>query len=226
MSRLLVIEDNERISRFVERGLRSAGFDVSVVASGTEGLEAARATRPDLIVLDLGLPDIDGLEVLGTLRSEGHDTPVVILTARGDVPDKVVGFNAGADDYLTKPFAFAELLIRVRARLRQPSRAEATELVVGDLRLDLHAHRVFTPDLGERGLPQREFALLEVLMREPNVVHSRESLLERVWGITFDPQSNVVDVYVRYLRRKVGAERITTVRGGGYTLAGDPDLSS
>lgn len=223
MSRLLVVEDNERIAQFVERGLRAAGYEVDVVREGRGALMAARTTEPDLIVLDLGLPDIDGLEVLGTLRADGLRMPVIILTARGEIPDKVEGFEAGADDYLTKPFAFPELLMRVRARLREAPRAEAREesreLRHGDLRLDLLSRVASTPENGDRELSSREFTLLETLMREPTRVFTREDLLNDVWGLDFDPGSNVVEVYIRYLRRKIGTERIQTVRGGGYGMA-------
>jgi two-component system, OmpR family, response regulator len=223
MSRLLVVEDNERIAEFVGRGLRSAGYDVDVVGDGRAALAAARGAAPDMIVLDLGLPDIDGLEVLATLRADGLAMPVLVLTARGEVPDKVLGFERGADDYLTKPFAFPELLMRVRARLRRPARQEpgddARELRHGDLRLDLLARRTVTPEMGERELSSREFALLETLMRAPERVFSREELLCDVWGLDFDPGSNVVEVYIRYLRRKIGNDRIRTVRGGGYGMA-------
>ena len=144
--------------------------------------------------------------------------PVIVLTARDEVADKVLGFERGADDYVTKPFAFEELLVRVRARLRTAGRAEVQELVHGDLRLDLRTRRVRTPDHGEQELSAREFALLEALMRHPGSIRSREELLDRVWGFDFDPGSNVVEVYIRYLRRKVGADRIRTVRGSGYRM--------
>lgn len=218
---ILLIEDNARIGRFVERGLDAAGYSVEIAVTGRGGLAALRETPPDLVILDLGLPDIDGMEVLATLRGDGHDMPVVILTARGEVPDKIAGFTAGADDYLTKPFAVAELLVRVQARLRPRATTRSTpeSLNHGALTLDLHSRVVTAPDIGERELSNREFALLEALMRKPGVTHTREELLERVWGINFDPQSNVVDVYVRYLRLKVGAHRIETVRGGGYRMA-------
>jgi DNA-binding response OmpR family regulator len=218
MSRLLVVEDEERIATFVERGLRAAGYTVDAVAAGAEALRSVRASAPDLIVLDLGLPDIDGLEVLATLRGEGHRMPVILLTARDAVADKVSGFESGADDYLTKPFAFEELLVRVRTRLR-PGRAEPEVLVHGDLHLDLRSRRVRTPDTGEHELSAREFALLEALMRHPASVRSREQLLDRVWGFDFDPGSNVVEVYIRYLRRKIGRQRIHTVRGAGYRMS-------
>ena len=221
MSRVLVAEDEERIARFVERGLRAAGYAVDVAGDATQALAAVRAGAPDLMVLDLGLPDTDGLDLLAVLRGEGHRMPVIVLTARDGVADKVAGFERGADDYITKPFAFEELLARVRARLRDSGRAEAQELVHGDLRLDLRTRRAVTPDLGTAELSAREFALLEALMRHPGAIRSREELLDRVWGFDFDPGSNVVEVYIRYLRKKVGAGRIRTVRGSGYMLAPD-----
>jgi DNA-binding response OmpR family regulator len=192
---------------------------VEVAPDGASALAAVRGGSPDLIVLDLGLPDLDGLEVLATLRGEGHRMPVIVLTARDDVTDKVTGFEGGADDYVTKPFAFEELLVRVRARLRDAGRVEVQDLVHGDLRLDLRTLRVRTPDHGEHELSRREFSLLEALMRHPGAIRSREELLDRVWGFDFDPGSNVVEVYIGYLRRKVGAARIRTVRGSGYRMA-------
>ncbi len=219
MSRVLVVEDEDRIAVFVQRGLRAAGYTVEVAADGAAALAAVRAGAPDLVVLDLGLPDIDGFEVLSTMRGEGHRMPVIVLTARDEVADKVLGFERGADDYVTKPFAFEELLVRVRARLRTAGRVEVQELVHDDLRLDLRTRRVRTPDHGEQELSAREFALLEALMRHPGSIRSREELLDRVWGFDFDPGSNVVEVYIRYLRRKVGADRIRTVRGSGYRMA-------
>ncbi len=203
----------------MQRGLRAAGYTVEVAADGAAALAAVRAGAPDLVVLDLGLPDIDGFEVLSTMRGEGHRMPVIVLTARDEVADKVLGFERGADDYVTKPFAFEELLVRVRARLRTAGRVEVQELVHDDLRLDLRTRRVRTPDHGEQELSAREFALLEALMRHPGSIRSREELLDRVWGFDFDPGSNVVEVYIRYLRRKVGADRIRTVRGSGYRMA-------
>ena len=218
-TRILVIEDNQRIAHFVRKGFTTAGYAVDVCRDGASGLRALRAVPPQLVVLDLGLPDLDGMEVLATVRSEGHAMPIVVLTARGEIPDRVAGFESGADDYMTKPFAFAELLARVRARLREEPRGEPDELVNGDLRLNLRTRRVRTPDLGERELSNREYTLLERLMLHPDETHSREDLLRAVWGIDFDPQSNVVDVYVRYLRLKIGAHRIETVRGDGYRMA-------
>lgn len=219
MSRILVVEDEARIAGFVERGLRAAGYAVDVAETGAAALGSVRAGTPDLMVLDLGLPDRDGLEVLDAVRGEGHRMPVIILTARDDVGDKVRGFEGGADDSLTKPFAFEELLARVKARLRDQGRQEVTELVHGDVRLDLRTRTASTPDHGDRELSGREFALLQALMEHPGAILSREQLLDRVWGFDFDPGSNVVDVYVRYLRGKIGAGRIKTVRGAGYRMA-------
>jgi len=219
MSRVLVVEDEARIALFVERGLRAVGHTVETVGTGAAALTAVRSGAPDLIVLDLGLPDMDGLDVLSNIRGEGHRMPVVILTARDDVSDKVTGFEAGADDYIAKPFAFEELLARVRARLRETGRSESHELVHDEVRLDLRSRRVRTPDQGEHELSGREFALLEALMRHPGAIRSREELLDRVWGFDFDPGSNVVEVYIRYLRKKIGADRIHTVRGSGYRMA-------
>ncbi len=218
-TRILVIEDNQRIGHFVEKGFASAGYAVDVCRDGIGGLRALRVAPPDLVVLDLSLPDIDGMEVLAMLRADGHTMPVVILTARGDIQDRVAGFEMGADDYLTKPFAFAELLVRVRARLREEPRSESQEIIHGDLTFDTRTRRATTPDLGERELSNREHALLERLLLRPAETHSREELLRAVWGIEFDPQSNVVDVYIRYLRLKIGSHRIETIRGRGYRMA-------
>ena len=218
-TRILVIEDNQRVAHFVETGFASAGYAVEICHDGASGLRALRATPPDLVVLDLGLPDMDGVEVLATMRGDGHTMPVIVLTARGEIPDRVARFESGADDYMTKPFAFAELLVRVRARIREEPRAESQELVHGDLTLHVRTRRVRTPDLGERQLSNREYTLLQRMMLRPAETHSRDDLLRAVWGIDFDPQSNVVDVYVRYLRIKIGSHRIETVRGGGYRMA-------
>ncbi len=218
MSRILVVEDEERIARFVERGLRAAGHSVDVAATGQAALAAIRVGRPDLIVLDLGLPDMNGVDLLRDLRGSGHTMPVIILSARDEVPDKVGGFESGADDYVTKPFAFEELLMRVGARLRESGSTPVHELVAGDVHLDLQSHRVTTPDHGTAELSKREFALLEALMRSPGAIRSREELLDRVWGYDFDPGSNVVEVYIAYLRRKIGSKCIRTVRGSGYRM--------
>lgn len=217
MSRILVVEDEPRISSFVEMGLRAEGFSTSVVEDGESALELVRGGGFDLVVLDIGLPGIDGLTVLKRLRAEGYRVPVVVLTARDAVDDTVAGFETGADDYLVKPFRFAELLVRIRARLRAPGSAEETVLRRGRLGLDLRSRRV---DVDGRtvDLTAREFALAETLLRHPDQVLSREQLLSRVWGYDYDPSSNVVEVYVGYLRRKLGGDVIETVRGMGYRL--------
>ena len=218
MSRILVAEDEGRIAQFVEKGLRAAGHTTTHAEDGETALLLARSGGFDLVVLDIGLPGLDGFTVLRRLRGEGVSTPVIVLTARDSVQDKVAGLEGGADDYVTKPFQFAELLARVRLRLRdEPPAPGATTLRAGDLLLDLRTRRV---DVGGRtqDLTAREFTLLEVFMRHPDQVLSREQILGHVWGYDFDPSSNVVDVLVRALRTKIGAERIETVRGAGYRL--------
>ena len=218
MNRILIAEDEDRIASFVEKGLKAAGYTTTVVGDGLSAYEYARSGGFDLLILDLGLPVRDGLTVLRDLRAEQLDVPVIILTARDAVPDRVAGLEGGADDYMAKPFAFAELLARVRLRLRAPGKAEATRLTFGTLSLDL---RTRYAHLGDRQveLTAREFALTEALLRHPGQVLSREQLLDQVWGLSFDPGSNIVDVYIRNLRRKLGNERIETVRGMGYRLA-------
>jgi DNA-binding response OmpR family regulator len=212
---VLLVEDEDRIASFIEKGLRTRGFVVRRVASGRDVAHALEGT--DVIVLDLGLPDVDGIDVLTRLREEGNSTPVVILTARGDVDDRVYGLEHGADDYIAKPFSIEELAARLRARMRDRPR-DAMVLRVGDLELDLVSRQV-RADGKAIELTAREFTLLETLMRDPGRTFTREELLEAVWGLTFDPRSNLVDVYVRYLRKKVGHRTIRTVRGVGYTLA-------
>jgi two-component system copper resistance phosphate regulon response regulator CusR len=218
VSRILVAEDEPRIASFVEKGLKANGFTVTVVGDGLSALDAARSGDHDLVVLDIGLPVLDGFAVLRALRSEGSAVPVVVLTARDSVTDTVAGLEGGADDYMPKPFRFEELLARVRLRLA-PDRqgGELTVLTVGDLALDLRTRRAH---VGGRtvDLSAREFALAETFLRHPGQVLAREQLLSHVWGYDFDPGSNVVDVYVRYLRKKLGAARIETVRGMGYRL--------
>jgi len=212
--RLLVVEDEDRIASFLTKGLRAEGFAVDRVATGRDAMAAARDPNLDLVILDLGLPDVDGSRVLHELRREGVEVPVLILTARGDVDDRVEGLNLGADDYLAKPFAFDELVARVRARLRRRS-GSAVMLKAGGVELDLRTRRV---KVGPKSveLTAREFSLLQTFMRHPGQVLSREQLLSRVWGFTFDPGSNLVDVYVGYLRKKLGEGSIETVRGVGY----------
>jgi two-component system, OmpR family, copper resistance phosphate regulon response regulator CusR len=215
MTRILIAEDEPRISAFVKRGLESAGYAADVVEDGLEALELALGGTVDLVLLDVGLPSIDGFEVLRRLRGHGSSIPVIMLTARTSTHDTVEGLDAGANDYVPKPFKFDELLARVRSRLRETGTAASTTLVRGDVTLDLLAHRALVGGR-EIELSRREFALAEQFLRNPGQVLSREQLLSRVWGLDFDPGSNVVDVYVGYLRTKVGARHITTVRGAGY----------
>jgi DNA-binding response OmpR family regulator len=218
MARILIVEDETRIASFLEKGLRANGFTTTVVDDGLTAAAAARDSDFDLLILDLGLPGLHGLEVLRQLRGRGERLPVVILTARDELDTTVAGFAGGADDYVTKPFRFEELLARIRVRLRSEVTEETTVLRVGDITLDLRTRRA---SLGNHTveLTAREFALAETFLRHPGQVLSREQLLSHVWGYDFDPESNIVDVYVRYLRRKLGEAVIETVRGMGYRLA-------
>jgi two-component system copper resistance phosphate regulon response regulator CusR len=217
MSRILIAEDEKRIASFLEKGLRANGFATEVCDDGEQALMLARSGKFDLLILDLGLPGRDGLDVLRELRERESKLPVVILTARDSVRDTVVGLEGGADDYITKPFRFEELLARVRVRLRGERAAEQTVLRNGDAVLDLRTRQIV---LGGTtiDLSAREFALAEIFFRHPGQVLSREQLLSQVWGYDFDPGSNIVDVYVGYLRRKLGKERIASIRGMGYRL--------
>lgn len=220
MSHILIAEDHAPISSFVESGLRAAGYQTTVVADGATAYLMASQGGFDLVILDIGLPDLDGFEVLDRLRKAGKTVPVIILTARDSVIDTVAGLEGGASDYVTKPFQFAELLARIRLRLKEHTGqpAAAAHLLEGaGLALDLRSRRV---KVGDRqiDLTAREFSLLEVFMMHPDQVLSREQLLGHVWGVDFDPGSNVVEVCVRTVRRKIGAERIETVRGMGYRL--------
>ena len=217
MSRILIVEDEARIASFIEKGLRANGFATAIAVDGDEALATARGGRFDLVILDLGLPGKDGLDVLHELRQTDRRTPVVILTARDSVPDTVAGLESGADDYIAKPFDFDELLARVRARLRAERAPEPTVLTAGDLALDLHTRRAHVAGTDVE-LTAREFALAEVLFRHPGQVLSREQLLNLVWGYDFDPGTNVVEVYVGYLRKKLGKAKIKAVRGMGYRL--------
>ena len=215
MTKILLIEDEPRIAAFVSRGLESAGYTTVIVDDGAEGLERAVAADIDLVLLDVGLPTMDGFEVLRRLRARGSNVPVIMLTARSSTRDTVEGLDAGANDYVSKPFTFEELLARVRSRLRETAAAPGVSVALGDVMLDILARRA-TVDGREVELSAREFALAEQFLRSPGRVLSREQLLSRVWGMDFDPGSNVVDVYVRYLRGKLGAHHIVTVRGAGY----------
>jgi DNA-binding response OmpR family regulator len=222
MKRILIVEDEGRISLFLERGLRADGYSTSVARTGEEALTLAHTGEFDLMVLDLGLPDIDGFEVLRRLRSRDRAVPVIVLTARDAVPDRVSGLEAGADDYVTKPFSFEELLARIRARLRSDHGPEKTVLQVADAVLDLRTRRL---TVGSRTmeLSAREFSMAELFFRHPGQVLTREQLLSNVWGYDYEPGSNIVEVYVGYLRKKLGKGRIKTARGMGYRLEPEPD---
>jgi DNA-binding response OmpR family regulator len=217
MNRILSAEDEARLSSFLEKGIRANGFVTTVAADGPTALALANDEDFDLLILDLGLPGLDGMTILRTLRAQGRRLPVVILSARDEVADKVAGLEHGADDYVAKPFRFEELLARVRVRLRSEGTAEQTVLRAGDVALDLRTRRA-TVDGRMVELSAREFTMLEVFLRHAGQVLAREQLLSHVWGYDYDPGSNVVDVYVGYLRRKLGKERIVTVRGMGYAL--------
>ena len=219
MARILIAEDEPRIASFLEKGLRANGFTTTVVDDGILAEGMARDGDFELLVLDLGLPNRHGLDVLRTIRRRGERLPVVILTARDEVEITVAGFDGGADDYVTKPFRFEELLARIRVRLRADSTEETTLLRAGDVSLDLRTRRATVAGRSVE-LTGREFALAETFLRHADQVLSREQLLSHVWGYDFDPESNVVDVYVRYLRRKLGGDVIETVRGMGYRLTG------
>ncbi|CAN5404065.1 response regulator transcription factor [Microbacterium sp.] len=215
MTTILLVEDEPRIAAFVSRGLESAGYTTVIVDDGAEGLLRALAGDIDLVLLDVGLPTLDGFDVLRQLRAHGSSVPVIMLTARSSTRDTVEGLDAGANDYVAKPFTFEELLARVRSRLRESATAAGVSVAHGDVVLDVLGRRA-TVDGREVELSAREFALAEQFLRNPGRVLSREQLLSRVWGMDFDPGSNVVDVYVRYLRGKLGVHHIITVRGAGY----------
>ena len=221
-----MIEDEPRISSFVAKGLKAEGLATTVAATGREGLVLALTGGFELVILDLGLPDMDGFEVLKKIRAQDTNLPVIILTARTSGEDTVTGLTSGADDYVPKPFRFAELVARVRLRLRGDNgNGQAPEDPVlrhADLELDPVRHVAAIGGV-EVDLSAREFSLAETFMRLPGQALSREQLLSRVWGYDFDPGSNVVDVYVRYLRNKLGASRFVTVRGVGYRLVDEKD---
>ena len=221
MTRILIAEDEPHIVRFLVKGLQAEGYATTAAEDGDEALRLARSGAFDLMLLDLGLPRRDGLRVLGEMRRARVSMPVIVVTARGSSEDIVTGLDSGADDYLSKPFRLAELLARVRARLRPAPAQEAAVLRNGDLVLDLLTRQA---RVGSRtaDLSAREFALAEVFLRHPGQVLSREQLLSHVWGYDYDPGSNVVEVYVRYLRSKIGPDRIATMRGAGYRLVKAP----
>lgn len=224
MTTILIVEDEQRIVSFLVKGLGAAGFATRTATRGRDGLEASLQGGNDLILLDVGLPDMDGFEVLAAMRGQGVRVPIIMLTARSSASDRVAGLEGGADDYVPKPFSFEELLARIRLRLRTATSeavpAPSQDVMVlecGDLALDLRTRRIRV-DGAWLDLSAREFSLAEVLMRHPGQVMTRGQLLSQVWGLDFDPGSNVVDVYVSYLRSKLGRERLETVRGVGYRM--------
>ena len=215
--KLLVVEDEQRVASFLVKGLRANGYGVEWVSTGRDALRRAVDADVCLVILDLGLPDLDGLEVLGSLRKRGATVPVLVLSARGRVNDRVKGLDLGADDYLAKPFAFEELLARIRANLRPRADVSAGVLRAGGISVDQVRHEA---TVGGRtfSLSAREFALLQAFVGHPSQVLSRQELLSMAWDMNFDPGTNLVDVYVGYLRRKLGEALIETVRGTGYRL--------
>ena len=217
MARILIAEDEERISAFIKNGLTANGYAVSVAADGVTALDYASTGEFDLVILDVGLPGMDGFEVLRKLRAANNPIAVIILTARDSVADTVSGLEGGADDYMPKPFRFEELLARVRRRLATERAPELTVLSHGGLQLDLRTRQA---EVNGRtiDLSAREFALAETFLRHPGQVLSREQLLSHVWGYDFDPGSNIVEVYVRALRKKLGDGAVETVRGMGYRV--------
>ena len=217
MSRILIAEDEPRLASFLEKGLRAQGFATTVVSDGTAASAIAHDEEFDLLVLDLGLPGKPGADVLRDMRLAGNRMPVLILTARDDLDTTVAGLEGGADDYVTKPFRFEELLARIRARLREQPTPELTVLEAGGVALDMRTRRASVEGRTIE-LSAREYTMLEVLMRHAGQVLSREQLLSHVWGYDHDPGSNVVDVYVGYLRKKLGPDVIETARGMGYRL--------
>ena len=222
--RLLVVEDEKKVSSFIRKGLEEEGYAVDVALDGKTGLKMALDQVHDMIILDINLPGLDGIKILSELRKKNIATPVLLLTVRANIEDKVLGLDSGADDYLTKPFAFQELLARVRALLRRQSETRKTVFQVGDIRLDPSTRTVFK-DARKIDLTAKEYALLEYFMRNPGRVLTRTMIAEHVWDYDFDSMTNVIDVYVNYLRRKIesgpGQKLIQTIRGVGYVLKGE-----
>jgi two-component system copper resistance phosphate regulon response regulator CusR len=217
MTRVLIAEDEPGIASFLKRGFEAEGFTAKIAERGDLALSLVQTGEFDLLILDIGLPEVDGFTVLSELRRGGRDIPVLILTARDSVEDTVAGLDAGADDYVTKPFRFEELLARARARLRPERTQEAEVITVGEASLDLRTRRAQVEGKMVE-LTAREFALAKLFFANPGQVLSKEQILSHVWGYDFDPASNVVEVYVSYLRRKLGGDRLVTVRGMGYKL--------
>ncbi|MDR3578999.1 MAG: response regulator transcription factor [Oryzomonas sp.] len=219
--KILVVEDEKKVASFIKRGLEDDNYQVSVSYDGLDGFKQAREGEYNLVIMDMMLPKKDGMEVVKDLRESGNRVPVLMLTARNNMEDIVSGLDAGSDDYLTKPFAFAELLARVRALLRRGEQDRGAEIRFSDLRLDPVSHKVWR-DSKEIDLTSKEYGLLEYLMRNPNAVLSRAMIAEHVWDYAFDSFTNIIDVYVNYLRKKIDKDfptkLIHTVRGQGYIL--------
>ncbi len=222
--RILVVEDEKKVASFIQRGLEGEGFSVDVAYDGESGVEMGSQSSYDLILMDIMLPKMDGLQAINALREKGVESPVLCLTAKDTVEDIVAGLDSGSDDYLTKPFAFAELLARVRALVRRGTQERGAEITYADLRLDPVAHKVWRSDV-EIDLTAKEYALLEFFMRNPETTLTRTMIAEHVWDYTFDSFTNIIDVYVNYLRKKVDRDYtkklIHTVRGIGYVLKED-----
>lgn len=223
MQSILVAEDSSRIASFIVKGLTANGFDVSHISDGSQVLPEIKSKDYSLLILDLGLPNREGLSILEELRGTGNEIPVIVLTARDSVETTIASFQGGADDFMSKPFSFEELLARVKARIKLKQNTsnpvkESSTLVRGNISLDVLSRKVQV-GTEEHDLTAREFVMLEIFLRNPGQVISREQLLDRVWGFDHDPGSNVVDVYIRYLRKKLGADAIQTVRGSGYRLS-------
>ena len=223
--KILIIEDDRKIAQFLEKGLKEEGYVTHALADGASGLQAAKSDTWDLVILDRMLPKLDGLSICRKIRETGNRVPILILSARGTMEDRVEGLDAGADDYLPKPFAFAELLARTRAMARRKTDSSNATLECGDLKLDLVAHRATYGDKKVE-LTSREFALLQLFMRRQGHVLSRTIIAESVWEYDFQSGTNVIDVYVNYLRNKLkkatGREFIQTVRNRGYIFEGSP----
>ena len=225
MSRILIAEDESRIASFLEKGLQSRGYATTIATNGVDAFDLAASGEFDLLILDLGLPRQDGVDVLRRLRDSDNRIAIIVLTARDTESDTVGAFEGGADDYVTKPFRFRELLARIRVRLREERAAARMVLRAGDASLDVISRRLVVGG-ATHDLTAREFALAELFFRHPRQVLSREQILDRVWGYDYEPESNIVEVYVRYLRQKLGADRISTMRGMGYRLELDVEETS
>lgn len=223
--RILLVEDDADLAQFIRKGLKEEQYAVDVATDGEEGLELALNTAYDLLILDIMLPKLDGLTLCRRIRDKGNMTPVLLLTARNTLEDKISGFDTGADQFLPKPFAFVELLAQIRALLRRGSSQQIVQLQAADLRLDPASHRVWRAGQ-EIALTNKEYALLEFLLRNKNRVLTRTAIIEHVWDISYDPMTNIVDAHIRALRAKIDRDfsppLIATVRGAGYMLE-EPD---